>query len=90
MLWSDRLEGSKTNLRALQQILLCRGLFLEKSEQALIWIEFCRTALKDNQLELCKKTLKVLSEEVKDPKRQFDIDTLLVECKFFSGELKDE
>lgn len=48
-LWNDRIEGSKNDLIAMQQLLMTRNLLLSKGEDINNWIDFCYLALKENQ-----------------------------------------
>ena len=46
----------------MQKILMSRNLLLRKAEDFNNWIDFCHLALRENEPEFSKRTLKILSE----------------------------
>lgn len=50
----------------MQLLLMTRNLLLTKSEDMNNWIDYCHLALRENQGDLSKKTLKMLEEELKE------------------------
>ena len=80
----------------MQQLLLSRSLLFTKGEDFDNWVSYCRLALKENQPELCRKTLLSLKTELtnledqkihrdKKKKSEFIIEALHIECKFLLG-----
>ncbi|EAS01249.1 phosphatidylinositol 3- and 4-kinase family protein (macronuclear) [Tetrahymena thermophila SB210] len=59
-IWADRLYGNPKDIDTWQKILSVRQLYLSKKDDLNTWLKFCRLALKNNQMHICKKTLEEL------------------------------
>ena len=79
-------------MNSMSLLLLARNMLLSKTEDLNNWLDFCHLALKENHSEVSKRTLLLLTEELKadnDHKRKFEIENLMIETKFVLGEIKD-
>ena len=94
-IWEDRLNGCERNIDVWQKILAIRSLLLNKNENMDSWLKFSRLALKTGQMQMCRRTLDSLKEEVNsDPKNEYDYPARLVisnfECEYLMGVVKEK
>ena len=88
--WNDRLNGCQPSIDVWQQVLSVRSVLLSRYENLEAWIKFCKLCMKQNQIQICKRTLEIIKEEVFKfiPDEEHMPPKLMlvsIECEYASG-----
>ena len=91
--WNDRLNGCQPSIDVSQQILAVRSILLSKYENLDSWLRFCKLCMKQDQIQICQRTLEsikkdvlnVIADEDKHPPK---LILMSMECDYARGLLK--